>query len=70
MKGIGLWNKSNVHGVKNVWSGIFKGKKCLFTHRNPVTGDVWSDDIPVGKEFGAWVPFDSVDWDTRAVRNG
>ena len=38
------------------------------THRDPQTGDLWGEDIPVGKkptEYGCWVRADSVviDWD-------
>ena len=50
--------------------GIYGGKKCFFTHRNPKNGDVWSDDIaityhtPVGVrvEYGKWVASDKVKW--------
>ena len=50
--------------------GIYGGKTYIFSHRNPQTGEVWSDDIPVvqfinGKKvyfYGAWIPFDSVKW--------
>lgn len=50
--------------------GIYGGQTYIFSHRNPQTGEVWSDDIPVvefvkGKPvtvYGDWVPFDSVKW--------
>lgn len=50
--------------------GIYGGQTYVFSHRNPQTGEVWSDDIPVvqfirGKKvtyYGMWVPFDSVKW--------
>lgn len=34
--------------------GRYDGKQYVFTHRNPHTGEVWSDDI------GEWVPSDQV----------
>lgn len=47
--------------------GTYKGRDYLFSHRNPQTNEVWSDDIfaknDAGKFFpGAWVPGDSVEW--------
>ena len=50
--------------------GIYGGKTYIFSHRNPQTGDVWSDDIPnmqiINNKpvivYGMWVPFDSVKW--------
>lgn len=50
--------------------GIYGGKIYIFSHRNPQTGDVWSDDIPTlqiinnkpVKVYGMWVSFDSVKW--------
>ena len=50
--------------------GIYGGQTYIFSHRNPQTGEVWSDDIPFtqfigGKPVtmhGMWVPFDSVKW--------
>lgn len=50
--------------------GTYRGKTYVFSHRNPETGEVWSDDIPDiqfvnGKSvmvYGDWVPFDSVKW--------
>lgn len=38
------------------------GEVYQFTHKNPVNGEVWSDDIPVGKTYGAWVHPDEVEW--------
>lgn len=54
-------------------NGYYKGKLLTFTHRNPETGEVWSDDIPftqfIGSKlvtmYGKWVPFDSVKWEKR-----
>lgn len=53
--------------------GIYGGKTYIFSHRNPQTGGVWSDDIPftqfIGSKlvtmYGKWVPFDSVKWEKR-----
>lgn len=53
----------NVHGVFNARKGIYDGKECVFTHRNPANGDLWSDDIPVKGTnglYGRWVSPDSV----------
>ena len=51
-----LENTKNVSGVKNARIGRYAGIECVFTHRNPHTGDVWSDDI------GEWVPSDQVEF--------
>ena len=43
--------------------GYYNGGKYTFTHRDPQTGDLWGEDIPVGKnpiELGKWVSGDSV----------
>ena len=50
--------------------GIYDGKKCFFTHRNPRNGEVWSDDIAIvfhtsrgtKVEYGKWVASDKVKW--------
>ena len=46
--------------------GMYKGKLYTFTHRNPETSEVWSDDIPVRVDdymtYGRWVKADSVKW--------
>ena len=50
--------------------GVYGGKKCFFTHRNPKNGDVWSDDIAivhntlngVKVEYGNCVASDKVKW--------
>lgn len=47
--------------------GMYAGKKCFFTHRNPKTGVVWSDDIneyvhKVGLIPGRWVNATLVQW--------
>lgn len=49
-----LESTRNVSGVKNARIGRYDGKQYVFTHRNPHTGEVWSDDI------GEWVPSDQV----------
>lgn len=40
-------------------NGYYEGVLLTFTHRNPKTGEVWSDDI------GEWIPSDSVKWTKR-----
>ena len=53
----------NINNLYNCRYGWYQGKKHLFTHRDPATGDLWGEDIPVGKspvEYGKWVPGDSV----------
>lgn len=45
----------NNSGVFNARKGIYNGRQCVFTHRNPSNGYLWSDDIPVGYEWGMWV---------------
>ena len=58
----------NDYNLYNARHGRYKGKQYTFTHRDPQTGDLWGEDIPVGKkstELGCWVQGDSVviDWD-------
>ena len=58
----------NDYNLYNARHGRYKGKMYTFTHRDPQTGDLWGEDIPVGKkptEYGCWVHADSVviDWD-------
>lgn len=53
----------NTYGLINARYGYYNGGKYLFTHRNPKTGELWGEDIPVGKnpiEYGKWVSGDSV----------
>ena len=58
-----LESTKNVSGVKNARIGRYKGKQYVFTHRNPHTGEVWSDDIPDRQgEPGKWVPSDQVEF--------
>lgn len=57
----------NEAGVYFARKGHYNGGNYTFTHRDPKTGDLWGEDIPVGKnpiEYGAWVPGESVrlDW--------
>lgn len=58
----------NDYNLYNARHGRYKGKMYTFTHRDPQTGDLWGEDIPVGNkpvEYGRWVPGDSVviNWD-------
>lgn len=54
--------------IKHSRYGNYGGTVCLFTHRDPKSGQVWSDDIPItddnGKvvEWGKWVEPASVTW--------
>ena len=57
----------NEAGVYFARKGHYNGGNYTVTHRDPKTGDLWGEDIPVGKnpiEYGAWVPGESVrlDW--------
>ena len=58
----------NDYNLYNARRGRYKGKMYTFSRRDPQTGDLWGEDIPVGKkpvEYGCWVPADSVvlEWD-------
>lgn len=58
-------NISNESGIMNARFGVYKGMKCLFTHRNPKNGEVYGEGIPADKKYGVygkWVPYDSVQW--------
>ena len=58
-------NISNESGTMKARFGVYKGMKCLFTHRNPKSGEVYGEDIPVDRKYGIcgkWVPYDSVQW--------
>ena len=53
----------NQCGIYFARRGHYNGGIYTFTHRDPQTGDLWGEDIPVGKapvEYGKWVPGDSV----------
>lgn len=53
-------NQSRVYFARY---GYYAGGKYTFSHRDPQTGDLWGEDIPVGKnpvEYGKWVPGDQV----------
>lgn len=53
----------NQNNLYNARRGHYNGGIYTFTHRDPATGDLWGEDIPVGKspvEYGKWVPGDSV----------
>lgn len=59
---------SNDAGIMSKFTriGYYDGAKYVFTHRDPKSGNVWSDDIPVRilntLTFGKWVPNDQVHW--------
>lgn len=63
---IKVGNEPNVSGVKNARISRYNGESYVFTHRNPHTGELWSDDIGtlVGGNlvFGRWVPSDQVEF--------
>ena len=54
--------------IKHGRVGVFGGQVCKFTHRDPKSGQVWSDNIPVQQdakghiEYGMWVDPSSVKW--------
>ena len=54
----------NQSSVRNARYGMVGGKTYLFTHRNPATGDLWAEDVPVhtgdGLTFGKWIKSGSV----------
>lgn len=54
----------NESGVFNARYGMWKGKKYLFTHRNPGNAMLYGEDIPVKENsntvYGKWVPSDEV----------
>ena len=51
-------------------TGMYGGKNYVFDHRDPKTGEVWSDDLPVygsdnGKKivgYGKWVDPKKIKW--------
>lgn len=56
----------NEEGVFNAVMGDYNGGVHLFTHRDPKSGMIWGEDIPVkgnkagSTELGAWVAPESV----------
>ena len=42
--------------------GVFNGKQVLFTHRNPQTGEYWTDEI--GKQ-GVWINSKYINFDVE-----
>lgn len=58
----------NSSGIINAKIGFYNGRKCVFTHRNPKNGMVYSDDIKkmLCKDgtvlCGDFVPAEKVDW--------
>lgn len=49
---------------KFIRKGMYRGHVYVFTHWNPSTNEVWSDDIENGPKVpdGAWVRQESVKW--------
>ena len=47
--------------------GIYNGKKVMFTHRNPQTGEYWSDEIsPYPRSpLGMWVDSKHINFDVK-----
>ena len=45
--------------------GIYNGNKVLFTHRNPQTGEYWTDELrPNAKSpLGMWVDSKHINFD-------
>lgn len=42
-------------------TGIWNGKKFVFTHKDPKTNRVWGERLDDGKSM--WIPSDEVNWD-------
>lgn len=55
---------ANDSGMKNAKVGMYNGKPYTFTHRNPKTGELYGEDIPVSSKeygvYGKWVPAEKV----------
>lgn len=53
-------------------AGKYRGKEYIFTHRDPDTERVWSDDIDNGKNAppGRWVNPEEVKWNERNLYKG
>ena len=52
--------------------GIYAGKKVLFTHRNPQTGEYWTDEYWTDElrqnarsPLGMWVDSKNINFDTK-----
>lgn len=47
--------------------GIYAGKKVLFTHRNPQTGEYWTDELRQNSKspLGMWVDSKNINFDTK-----
>ena len=54
--------EKNEYGLYNCQKGFFDGQEYTFSHFNPKTNEVYSDDIPFNDSYGRWVPNDSVTW--------
>lgn len=64
---VSIENGDNVYFAKK---GAYNGGIYTFTHRDPKSGELWGEDIPVGKnptEYGKWVAPESVtlDWNRK-----
>lgn len=47
--------------------GIYAGKKVLFTHRNPQTGEYWTDELRQNARspLGMWVDSRNINFDVK-----
>ena len=58
---------ANDAGVYYAQSGKYKGVESVFTHRDPDTGLIFGEDIPVKNgghiEYGKWVEYGSIEFD-------
>lgn len=60
--------KERIHNIAGVFGakyGFWKGRKCLFTHRDPKTSDVYAESIFVDDDVlsGKWIPSEEVTWE-------
>ena len=51
--------------IKGARYGSIGGKVYLFTHYNPITHEVWTDDLEKG-----WVDYDKVKWNIKIMFKG
>lgn len=53
----------NNAGVYNARFGFVGGRKYLFTHRDPKSGEVWAEECVDNSKFlGCWMPYEKVTW--------
>lgn len=53
--------------IKGARFGMWNGKKCFFTHYNPDSHEVFSDDLG----DSGWVGYDEVVWNVpKTVKGG